>query len=505
MSRSLYARLFQRYATPQQRERLYSRREAIRISIGASAALMLSSRIAFGGARPNGKRVVVIGAGFAGLAAAYELKSAGYDVTIFEARSRVGGRVLSFSDWLKRADDAAVSVEGGGELIGTNHPTWVEYARRFNLPLIEVTDDEELSYPVVMNGEVLSDEDANRAYEAMDAAHEKFNADSALVDEEFPWKGEKAAEWDVRSTGEFLRSLELDEFSMRAVVSEFEANNGSPIDSQSYLANLAQIKGGGVEAYWTDSENRRCGGGNQQLAFKLLEAIGADRVFLKSPVTSIAATANGVAVTTAAGGKVEADDVVLAVPPSVWSKIKIEPELPADLGPRMGVNVKYLARVKGRFWLADKKSQYAFSDGPAHMTWDGADNQEIDEASGACLTCFSGAEGAETCRAVPAGERDAFYRKHLEKFYPDFGDSFREARFMDWPGEPWTGASYSFPSPGQITRIGAKLRDGLGGDAARLHFAGEHTCYKFVGYMEGALNSGASLAARIAARDGVAR
>jgi monoamine oxidase len=35
----------------------------------------------------------------------------------------------------------------------------------------------------------------------------------------------------------------------------------------------------------------------------------------------------------------------------------------------------------------------------------------------------------------------------------------------------------------------------------RLHFAGEHACYKFVGYMEGALNSGVSVAKRIAARD----
>jgi monoamine oxidase len=47
--------------------------------------------------------------------------------------------------------------------------------------------------------------------------------------------------------------------------------------------------------------------------------------------------------------------------------------------------------------------------------------------------------------------------------------------------------------------MGPTLHKGIG----RLHFAGEHCCYKFVGYMEGALNSGASLAKRIAARDGL--
>ena len=71
--------------------------------------------------------------------------------------------------------------------------------------------------------------------------------------------------------------------------------------------------------------------------------------------------------------------------------------------------------------------------------------------------------------------------------------------FMDWQADMWTLAGYSFPAPGQITTIGPRLRKGLG----RLHFAGEHCCYGFVGYMEGALNSGVTLAKRLAIRDGV--
>jgi monoamine oxidase len=72
---------------------------------------------------------------------------------------------------------------------------------------------------------------------------------------------------------------------------------------------------------------------------------------------------------------------------------------------------------------------------------------------------------------------------------------------MDWPGMQWVGASYSFPAPGQVTTVGPMLRRGLG----RIHFAGEHCCYKFVGYMEGALSSGVELAKRIAERDGVVK
>ena len=68
---------------------------------------------------------------------------------------------------------------------------------------------------------------------------------------------------------------------------------------------------------------------------------------------------------------------------------------------------------------------------------------------------------------------------------------------MDWPLDPLTGGGYSFPRPGQIMSTGRLLYHGLG----RLHFCGEHTSYKFVGYMEGGLNSGVSLAQRISKRD----
>jgi len=51
-----------------------------------------------------------------------------------------------------------------------------------------------------------------------------------------------------------------------------------------------------------------------------------------------------------------------------------------------------------------------------------------------------------------------------------------------------------------VTTLGPQLRQGFG----HLHFAGEHTCYQFVGYMNGALRSGIDLAKRLARRDGFA-
>ena len=62
------------------------------------------------------------------------------------------------------------------------------------------------------------------------------------------------------------------------------ADNGVVSDWQSYLGNLAMVKGGGLEKYWTESEVYRCKGGNQQLATKFAAAIGAPRIMTRTPV-----------------------------------------------------------------------------------------------------------------------------------------------------------------------------------------------------------------------------
>lgn len=116
------------------------------------------------------------------------------------------------------------------------------------------------------------------------------------------------------------------------------------------------------------------------------------------------------------------------------------------------------------------------------------------------MVAYSGGRESDAMRAIPAAKRDAAYAEILAQRYPQLAGAFVKSRFMDWPATPWTEASYSFPAPGQVTTVGPVLQSGLG----RLHFAGEHTCYKFVGYMEGALTSGAAVARRLAARDGLA-
>ena len=492
MSRSLFARLNRKYGP---RVDGATRREFLKATLAASAGLLLSRGFVLGDVpKKLGLRVAVIGAGFSGLACAFELMAAGYEVVVIEARDRLGGRVISFSDLVP-----GKNVEGGGELIGSNHPTWVAYAKQFGLEFIDVTESEEAA-PIYFKGKRLEEEAEEKLWEEMDVVLKRMNAEAQKIDADQPWLAPNAAAMDKKTCKQWIdEQKDVTDLGREGMWVQQAADNGQDPAKQSYLGNLTQIKGGGVEQYWTESEVYRCKGGNQQLAMKLAEKIGNDKIILGLPVNSIDGRRDKMVITCRDGRTIEVDDVVLSAPPSTWSKIQLSPGLPAQLNPQMGVNVKYLAAVKKRFWKDLKLAPDCLTDEFMSMTWEGTDAQEGEE--GACINCFSGGPAAQKAIDIFKGDRDKEYGKLLSAIYSGFNDNFVKSRFMDWPKDQWTLAGYSFPAPGQVTTVGPILYKGLN----RLHFAGEHASYKFVGYMEGALNSGAAVAQRLAKRDGVVK
>ena len=311
--RSLYARLHSRFGEP------IDRREMIRRSLAAAAGVLLSDRINL--ARAAGPRVVVVGGGFAGLSAAYELSRAGADVTVLEARNRVGGRVLSFHDLVPGG-----TMEGGAELIGSNHPIWNAYKEQLKLSFLDITE-EDAEAPIILKGRRLKASESEELWKQMSAALNKLNADADKIGDPFaPWTAPDAAAWDRRSLADWVAGLDESDLCKDGVDAQMVGDNGVASAWQSYLGNLAMVRGGGSEKFWTETEVYRCAGGNQQLATKLAAAVGTGRVHLRQPVTSIAVNDRGAVVKTAAGTH-ECDYVVLAVPPLTWNKIAFAPRL----------------------------------------------------------------------------------------------------------------------------------------------------------------------------------
>jgi len=154
-------------------------------------------------------------------------------------------------------------------------------------------------------------------------------------------------------------------------------------------------------------------------------------------------------------------------------------------------------RLKERFWQEFASAPTLSDDGPVDLTWE---TTEANESGDYVMVAFSGAVDAEQCASWPNSDRKVNYVRALREPYPRIDDNLRDEKFMNWPQEEWTRASYYFPRLGEVTKWGPFWRTGF---EDWLHFAGEHTSYAFMGYMEGALSSGYRLARRLAVRDGL--
>jgi len=449
---------------------------------------------------PAKKHVVVVGGGLAGLCAAYELRGLHYDVTVYEARDRVGGRVFSIDSFVP-----GKSVEGGGELIGTNHPLWNLYAKRFGLHLSDVKDYGHS--PVRLQNQTLSFKESEALTDELDVQLKGLsNLAESIVDPFEPWINPNARRLDAISIGDWIQKAHCSPRCKRALTTMMEADNGISANEQSLLGILAMIKGGGLDRYWTDTELFRCEGGNSRLAEKFRERLnrrGGPRVVTDAQVKTISCKNGDIAIEVMVGGKLitpnkRVDDVVLAIPPSVYDRIVFDdPQLSKKLNaaPGLGSNVKYLMRLNNRFWQDFGSSPTLSEDGPVNLTWE---TTEDEVGADYAFVAFSGAADADKCVAWKPRYRKKKYISALKAPYPNIKQHLIKERFMSWPEEGWTRGSYYFPRKNEVTEWGPFWRAGWGG---WLHFAGEHTSFAFMGYMEGALSSGYRLARRLAVRD----
>jgi monoamine oxidase len=441
-----------------------------------------------GAKRRNRKHVIIVGGGFAGMCAAYELNHLGYRVTVVEAREWIGGRVHSVGDFI-----ADKNVEGGAELIGSNHYAWDAYSKKFGLKFLNVSDEGD--GPAILGGKRLNAREQKKLAKDFHEATKVMAHLAETVDENEPWNNPQFRCYDRISLKDWVESQKFTPLAKLGLIEQMQADNGVIASKQSLLGNLLMVKGGGGMHFWTETEVFRCKGGNQQLAMKFEERLPKGCVIKGIRATHIH-TGRRARVKLSDGRTLRGDDVVLAVPPSVWKRIKFKPLRPKALRIQMGHNIKFLMSFHDEFWNRAKISADYSSDGPIDMTWQGTEGQR---GPGRAMVVFSGADNADIIRSWGPVRRCQKVVSKLGKVYKTLDKNLIGSRFFDWPSEPWTRASYAFPACGEINRVGKLLKEGIGS----LHFAGEHTCYAFIGYMEGALQSGIQTAKKLARRDGV--
>ena len=402
----------------------------------------------------------VIGAGFAGLAAAATLADGGLEPLVLEARERVGGRVHS-----RRLANGAV-VELGAEFVEHDHQTLVATARRLGLAMAPT-------------GMAYGDREPRGG----------LGTDRAAVLAEAGRLKELLAErpglaGPGRSVAAVLAGLPLDPGARQAIAARLQVSTGQP------TAELAAAVLDHAGSSFSTRESLRVGGGNQRIALRLAERLpGA--VHLGVPVRAVAWSAGGVRVAVG-GAELDAEACLLAVPASVMGRIGFDPPLPAWKAEALE-RVVYGHAAKLFVPLRRVPEPSAVLSVPDHYwTWTA---RGLDGAVQPVLSAFAGSAPALAALGVAAGP--ATWRRRLATLRPDLALD-RGAVLSTWDDDPWIEAAYSTRTPG----FRPDDPDLLARPVGPLHFAGEHTAGPWSGLMEGALRSGHRAATELLASRG---
>jgi monoamine oxidase len=436
---------------------------------------------------------VIVGGGYAGLAAARRLTEEGRSAVVLEARDRVGGRTYT-------VEEAGATVDLGGQWIGPTQDHIYELAAETGVATFpQWTGGEDVvledGQPRRVHGEEGYDREDLDEYASAVAAMEEA-ADGIPLDR--PWEAPDARSLDAMTFDTWLNG-QLQRPGARTMLATTVANIfGAEPANMSLLHVLFYIRSGGGWESLTGTEGAaqqdRLLGGLQEPAVRLASRLG-DAVRLGWPVSAISHDAGGVAVAGEAG-EVRASRAIVAIPPALAGRLAYDPPLPSSrdqLTQRVpaGSVVKFNLVYPSPWWRELGLRGFVYSpDELATMMWDGT---PADGESGVIVGFMEGENGIEAGRLTP-GERQARVTEQAERALGGQGEESVGYVDCDWSAEEWTRGCYGahFP-PGAWTQFGPALRVPVG----RIHWAGTETAERWMGYVDGAIESGIRAAVEV--------
>jgi monoamine oxidase len=437
----------------------------------------------------EGVSVLVGGAGLAGLAAARDLVAAGAQVTVVDARDRVGCRVWTIRDGFAERQHA----EAGGDMIDDGQSEIRALAGELGLKMTRIlrgsfgyVRDTPSGRPRIVHrmagrGWDLLDERLQPAIKPYKLGERRWDtpiASRIARRSVAAWLDEANADEELRTTATGLRGFFLadpDELSLIALVDQFSEDD-QPAPGPMY----------------------RIEGGNDTLATAMAAPLGA-RLHLNTEVVAITHRGSTVRVAVKSGQQqshITCDYVVLTMPASVLRRIPFTPSLPAqqhDAIARLkyGRATRTLLQFSNRFWRAPGRPRAFGSALPFGALWEGNEEQR---GRPGILSLLAGGGASDATQAIVAKDGPSGLMNALE-WLGSKRAQLLASRQIVWEHDPWARGGYAFFDP----EFDPALRAWLARPFGRMFFAGEHTSVRWQGYMNGAVESGRRAAAEVIA------
>lgn len=446
------------------------------------------------------KNVVVVGAGMAGLNAAYQLKKAGVAVSLYEASGRVGGRVFSKTG----AVAPNMVTEMGGELINSDHADMLSLVEEFGLSLFNRVDDA-TSMPFTKTAYYF-DGTHYSGSEIADGLREiaaQMAADNALLDADYDTY---APQFDALSAAVYLHQhankiphpvfRHLLECSIRT---EYGVEPGESSALQ-LLSLLVTVDDQEVELLGYSDEMYTIAGGNSQLAESLAAALQSE-IHMNKKLMRVSKDGKKYLLEFDSELKIKTDFVIFAIPFSALRNIELNVHLPKKMRRfiqelDLGRNEKIIAGFSTKAWRQQTGFDLeAWSDMGFSEVWDGSQNQTMRDDG--ALTFFLG--GKDTS-IMPLGADKAgeVFVHRLDARIPGLIAAATGCYTAShWSKNPLTHGAYSSFKPGQLTEFSEYFWIESDDPANQqkvlvdqLVFAGEQLSDSFYGFMNGAAQTG---------------
>jgi monoamine oxidase len=465
----------------------------------------------------RGEPVVILGAGVAGLTAAYKLSKAGIPSVIYEGRpDRVGGRILTKDNF----NGEGMFCELGAELVDSGHTNLLDLCRELNVEIQEFVEPEGIAGEMFFFGGKLLQEkdllDKMRVFaKIIDQDRKAFvTADGIQTPTAKQTFG--AEKLDNMSLRQYLDSKtgKVDKFALDMVAAAYTGEYGLLPEKQSAL-NFLVLIGTDVsnfKMFGPSDESKRIKGGNSRIIDALKKATDAAGVKVNLGHKLKAVSDNGSRMTltfTGPGNKtvtVTSAQVICTIPYTMLREVDGIYDLPMsdvkkasirELG--FGTLSKFMIGFTEKMWRKQNgktppSNGSLYTDTRSRQFWE---SSRMQPGKSGIITNFLSAE--EGLNVSP--NQLALSLQDLEKVFKGISN-FKDGKtaLQAWPKDPFTKMSYTCPAPGQYTKF-----FGLGTDPelnGRLIFAGEHTSVNWQGFMEGGIETGAMAVQSILAKLG---
>jgi monoamine oxidase len=452
-----------------------------------------STAVRVGQERPTGqrRRVVVLGAGIAGLVAAHELIGRGHDVVVLEAQHRVGGRILTL-----RSFAPGLYAEAGAMRLPRSHAMTIELCQRFGLPLRPFMTGNPRG--IVHVGGVRG----TWADAAADPRRFGFavRADEAGVSPDERWQTALAplrarlaadgpAAWDAILADHDDDSLE--EFLLargwsRGAIEEFAVLNFLESDLHSSFVEVLREE---VGDYYDDM--LEIPGGMDRLPVAMYEPIRG-HVRFGTEVTAIDQDDHGVAVTITTGAGTEVvrgDAVICTLPFPVLRHIEVRPALSRDKQRAIRqltyhASTKVVLQVRERVWETDDGITGGASVTDLPIRRVNYPTPDPEDARGVLLASYTWGQDALQWGAMDEAMRVREALEDVAVLHPRIPEVFEVGASHAWYGDRWARGAFALFAPGQQS----DLHEAICRPEGRILFAGEH-CSLQHAWIQGSIES----------------